>query len=64
MHVIFYKLRPEWKSAVNTKEIRDSLTKIKCTELIIFSKPDKESGTVIFNKDDYIYKMLKIVPMR
>ena len=55
----FCKLKPEQNSVIKTKEIRDSFTKIKSTEQVVISKPDK--GIVIFNKNDYISKMLKIV---
>ena len=57
----FCKLKPEQSSVINTKEIRTSLTKIKGIEQIVITKPDKGSGIVILNKDDYNSKMLNII---
>ena len=57
----FCKLKPEHSSVINTKEIISSLTKIKSNEHIVITKPDKGSGIVIFNKDDYNSKMLNII---
>ena len=56
-----FKLKPEQNSVINTKEIRDSLTKIKSIEQIAISKPDKGSGVVILNKNEYISKLMKII---
>ena len=46
---------------INTKEIITSLTKIKSSEHIVITKPDKGSGIVILNKNDYNSKMFKII---
>ena len=57
----FCKLKPEHSSVINSKEIISSLTKIKSNEHIVITKPDKGSGIVILNKEDYNSKMLNII---
>ena len=57
----FCKVTLDQNSLINTKEIKDSLTKIKSIEEIVVSKPIKGSGIVILNKDEYNSKMMEII---
>ena len=57
----FCEVTPDKDSIINTKEIKDSFTKIKSKEKIVISKPDKGSGVVILNKDGYNSKMIEII---
>ena len=57
----FCNVTRDQNSLIDTKEIKDSLRKIKSIEEIVVSKPDKGSVIVILNKDDYISKMMEII---
>ena len=55
----FCNVSIDQNSMMNTKEVRECLKKIKLIDEVVITKPDKVSGVVVLNKDEYINKMLK-----
>ena len=57
----FCNASPEQNPRINLKEMKESLKSIKTIDKIFIIKPENYSGVVIFNKYNYITKMMAIL---
>ena len=57
----YCKIIPNDNSLINTREIVEAVRKLKSNDSITITKPDKGSGIVIMNKNDYMDKMKTIL---